>query len=747
MLGFVGVLLSAFLWSIPSYAKAWLLESYSQTYIRVHRGDEVKLEAKLTSHARSIEWQLEGVAVCRGETCIVNTSGLDLGVHDILLKAVGPEGTDLINYRLEVERGPPGELKKVISPPKLLAPIGIKSVRRDTYVAKAYGKEGSITKGAILTPLSESFLPIDFDEIIQTDPYGIVFFGQKEGEWHVIGHRTIVELKAGEKRKIFLTVGAMRSRSLVEGQSTDWQVDVGQGLLTVLPRLNADFIVMHRRGRNDTDSDETYVQVLRGVISILSQGEERTLTLGQTLYLKSRKMNLATSETPGWAREKLSEVMPSYQSFRQYQAFDEGFHLPHESSTRADIVSDPVKTLESLLSSPAEDYNWYFNLAKCYRILGLTTLARENLEEARSFNAKSADPYLEEGYSYRDEGKWNLAYRAFREAHQIEKSEESTYWLAYSAEKRGKIREALDVYDDLIWLNEDSKKSAEAREQHANLSASRVFFGQAEVGVGGGAIDSGTKKPRDLGLTYSKERAGIRILKLNGHYLALRDGLTDINLIGSIQHQSYFPSSLERLSVTRPKLEGEIYNSLRKDRYIAVFVGSNVASEIYGGQRNADIYSGFLGIKFGEFILKFQSSLNFDLINDQAPIVDFLYYNPDPFLNESGRSFRYMIQYKPFTQGGWYADFSLWYDDFKYQVIEAKNSSFKAVAFEGDFKYEMSKKINIKSRMLGHQKKGFEFGFSPEYRYTHRLRQGFEFSGERRRSSGYRVVTGITYDF
>lgn len=109
-------------------------------------------------------------------------------------------------------------------------------------------------------------------------------------------------------------------------------------------------------------------------------------------------------------------------------------------------------------------------LANCDFIAGVyharkgnTKLAEQLFNRCISHNVKYMEAYLEKGFLYFDQKKYNEALNIFQAAGNVEPTyADAFYWQAKTLEALGKIQDAINMYDQSLRLDPDLREASEA---------------------------------------------------------------------------------------------------------------------------------------------------------------------------------------------------------------------------------------------------------------------------------------------
>jgi tetratricopeptide (TPR) repeat protein len=109
-------------------------------------------------------------------------------------------------------------------------------------------------------------------------------------------------------------------------------------------------------------------------------------------------------------------------------------------------------------------------LANCDFIAGIYQARKGNIQLAEqlfnrciSHNVKYMEAYLEKGFLYFDQKKYNEALNVFQAAGNVEPTyADAFYWQAKTFEALGRIPEAINMYDQSLRLDPDLKEASAA---------------------------------------------------------------------------------------------------------------------------------------------------------------------------------------------------------------------------------------------------------------------------------------------
>ncbi len=109
-------------------------------------------------------------------------------------------------------------------------------------------------------------------------------------------------------------------------------------------------------------------------------------------------------------------------------------------------------------------------LANCDFIAGIyharkgnNKMAEDLFNRCISHNVKYMEAYLEKGFLYFDQKKYNEALNIFQAAGNVEPTyADAFYWQAKTFEALGRIQEAMNMYDQSLRLDPDLKEASEA---------------------------------------------------------------------------------------------------------------------------------------------------------------------------------------------------------------------------------------------------------------------------------------------
>ncbi len=229
----------------------------------------------------------------------------------------------------------------------------------------------------------------------------------------------------------------------------------------------ADKLIKELTERADKHADSIQYRVdLIDALDSLDRFKEALFHMN--ILLKKDSLNNSYWSRNALLLERSGDTTPAIESYiRSINIYPDVVTQLYLANILAERKDDRSLMLVNNVSKTLPDEE---TLANCDFIAGIyharignTRMAEQLFNRCISHNVKYMEAYLEKGFLYFDQKKYNEALNIFQAAGNVEPTyADAFYWQAKTFEALGKIPEAMNMYDQSLRLDPDLKEAADA---------------------------------------------------------------------------------------------------------------------------------------------------------------------------------------------------------------------------------------------------------------------------------------------
>lgn len=483
-----------------------VISTHSELQSTVYQGDKIILGVNATGEKLLYRWVRNYKTICTGSNCRFDSSRWGVGAQNITVVIYNNFGSQTVNFMVRVLARPIDQAFSEVEPKTVRAEKAEALSAKDFFVKAVYGIGYSFKDRSDVRIVAQLPRAISWSESVRSHVEGLVQFGVKQKEEHLVlpGSSVVLQTSDENRRIIQLTSGTVRSRQLALDLPS-WSVTVGTWL-QVDGDAKADLIV----STSKQDPKKVTVTVLRGNARVLLQKNDREPPLSIYMYPGISQVYAAESEavSDNLSASKSVEKIVRQSTPQYFLKKNEGkgrvtsFVTPDISKkinqAPGDAIieakaalddDDAISALEALLPiylANKQLYELNFQLANAYGQLGAFKEAFRYYKEAARLEPKNPEPPYQMGMLYIRSGSWVKAIEALKAAQSLKHPNQQNinYQLGVSEFNLGHSYSSRSYFRYAQWQAQNAELKASTDSYLKIINDRRWFgaFGRLRVG-------------------------------------------------------------------------------------------------------------------------------------------------------------------------------------------------------------------------------------------------------------------------
>jgi len=488
------------------------IRAHSKLRTSLFQGDQLTLKTKVTGDNLVYRWIRNYRTICRKDTCSFSTKKWGIGKQVITVVIYNRLESRTVNFFVKVLARPDDKKPEDITP-KLVKPKETKKIKKGDFSASALFGIGYSNVGRKVNVISALPASIRWNEKLRSHVKGLLTFGIKGTEQHVLMPKSIVSLSetSSGRRIIDLQRGEIRSRQL-EATTPNWSILSGDWI-QIDGDENTDIIVQ----RKNKTGTKIAVYVLRGSARVYYSNkvgtEENSTTVSKSIiiptgsqirFIQGKKssrlyapnsqtlVDIFSQSTPQYVPVVEGEKRKKPSAFITQNIREKRNQTLKSAIERGKILfsnKDYILVLENLLplvDKANKNYEYSMLLAKTYRELGVFNPAIVFFNKAKRIEPTKPDASFELGVLYISARRWGLAADELKEALHLgyESNQLIQYYLGVAHFNMNQKLAARNHFKKALWEPENDDLEISSIKFMQLLKGQQKFGATLSMGFG-----------------------------------------------------------------------------------------------------------------------------------------------------------------------------------------------------------------------------------------------------------------------